>query len=347
MRSHRSETLRRTCPPTVDAVIGRATAKDAERPVPRRHEVAAELRAALEGDAASSPRRPGTIRNPYKGLRAFLEADAVDFFGREAVTTRLIRSLAEDDPAARFLAVVGPSGSGKSSVVRAGLVPALRRGAIPGSERWYVIELLPGRHPFRELETALLGVAVEPPPSLLEELEADELGIVRAVERVLPDPDAELLIVLDQLEELFTMIEDEVERTRFLAGLRAAALEPDSRVRVVATLRADFYDAPLSVPRLRRPARRPDRGDHADVTGGARAGDRRHRPIRRARRRAAAARRDDRRRRRSAGRAPAAPVRAHRARRARRRRRSPSRPIGASAGCPARSRGAPSSCSSR
>ena len=168
-------------------MIGRATAKDAGDRFPETTMIAAELRAALEGtrvvDEATGP-----TRNPYKGLRAFLEADAVDFFGREAVTTRLIRSLAEDDPAARFLAVVGPSGSGKSSVVRAGLVPALRRGAIPGSERWYVIELLPGSHPFRELETALLGVAVEPPPSLLEVLESDELGIARAAERVLPDP---------------------------------------------------------------------------------------------------------------------------------------------------------------
>ncbi len=64
---------------------------------------------------------------------------------------------------------------------------------------------------------------------------------------MLPDPQAGLLIVVDQMEELFTMTQD-VERTRFLAGLRAAALEPDGRVRVIATLRADFYDAPLSVP---------------------------------------------------------------------------------------------------
>lgn len=239
-------TLRPDLPAEVDAVIGRATAKDAGDRFPEITMIAAELRAALEGTRVVEE-ATGPTRNPYKGLRAFLEADAVDFFGREAVTTRLIHSLADDDPAARFLAVVGPSGSGKSSVVRAGLIPALRRGAIPGSERWYIIELLPGSHPFRELETALLGVAVEPPPSLLEVLESDELGIARAAERVLPDPAALLLVVVDQLEELFTMTED-VERTRFLAGLRAAALQPEGRVRVVATLRADFYDAPLSVP---------------------------------------------------------------------------------------------------
>jgi ABC-type glycerol-3-phosphate transport system substrate-binding protein len=92
-----------------------------------------------------------------------------------------------------------------------------------------------------------MSVAVEPPPSLMDDLERDEVGLLRAVDRVLPDRDAELLIVLDQLEEAFTMIDDDLERTRFLSSLRAAALDPDSRVRIVATLRADFYDAPLSV----------------------------------------------------------------------------------------------------
>jgi DNA-binding SARP family transcriptional activator/ABC-type glycerol-3-phosphate transport system substrate-binding protein len=240
-------TVRPQLPNSVDAVIARATAKDPGDRFADVVEVATAFRAALVGTAAV--REPvGEIRNPYKGLRAFLEADAGDFFGREAVIERLIRSMAEDDAAARFLAVVGPSGSGKSSVVRAGLVPALRRGTIPGSERWYVIEVLPGLHPFREIETALLGVAVDPPPSLMEELERDELGLVRAVDRVLPDPHAELVIVLDQLEEVFTLVQDDIERSHVLASVRAAALEPESRVRVVTTLRADFYDAPLSVP---------------------------------------------------------------------------------------------------
>jgi serine/threonine protein kinase/ABC-type glycerol-3-phosphate transport system substrate-binding protein len=239
--------VRPELPRGVDEVIARATAKDQSQRFSDIVEVASELRAAIEG--ARVAREPsGPTRNPYKGLRAFLEADAADFFGREAVTKRLLRSLAEDDPAARFLAVVGPSGSGKSSVVRAGLVPALRRGAIPGSERWYVIEVVPGRHPFREIETALLGIAVEPPPSLVEELERDELGLVRAVDRLLPDREAELLIVLDQLEEVFTLIESDAERAHLLASVRAAALDPDSRIRIVASLRADFYDAPLSVP---------------------------------------------------------------------------------------------------
>ena len=242
-----ARSLRPQLPPAVDEVIGRATAKDPDDRFSDIEEIATALRAALEGTRIA-PQPAGPIRNPYKGLRAFLEADALDFFGRETVVQRLLQSLGEDGHAQRFLAVVGPSGSGKSSVVRAGLVPALRRGAIPGSERWYVIDVLPGLHPFRDIETALMSVAVEPPPSLMEELERDELGIMRAVDRMLPDPEAELVILLDQLEEVFTMIEDDSERARFLASIEAAALQPNSRVRFVATLRADFYDAPLSVP---------------------------------------------------------------------------------------------------
>jgi WD40 repeat protein len=225
----------------------RATAKNRGSRFPDALELAAAFRAALEGGPVVRD-RVGDIRNPYKGLRAFLEADAADFFGREKVTERIVRRLAQAEPGDRFLALVGPSGSGKSSVVRAGVVPALRRGALPGSGRWYVVDIHPGSQPLRELESALLAVAVEPPPSLLEELEADELGLVRAAATVLPDRDAELVLVLDQFEELFTLVPDEDERSHVLASLRAAASDPQSRVRVIATLRADFYDQPLSVP---------------------------------------------------------------------------------------------------
>ena len=205
----------------------------------------AAFRSAVEGTGKRAL-PVGEIRNPYKGLRAFLEADSADFFGREVLTRRFVERMAETG-APRFLCAVGPSGSGKSSAVRAGLVPAIRRGVIPGSDRWYVIELLPGAHPMRELEAALLGVSVEPPPSLLEDLERDELGLARAVDRLLPDPEAELLIVVDQLEEIFTMVEDEAERVHALESIRMATADPSSRIRVVATLRADFYDQPLSL----------------------------------------------------------------------------------------------------
>ena len=182
-----------------------------------------------------------SARNPYKGLRAFEEADAADFFGREALIQHLVERLSQS----RFLAVVGPSGSGKSSVVRAGLVPALRQGALDGSETWPIVQMLPGAYPFEELEAALLQVADNPPPSLIEQLEEGERGLLRALKRILPDGDAEILVVLDQLEEIFTLVEDEQRRKDFLAILERAVSDPRSRVRIVATLRADFYDRPL------------------------------------------------------------------------------------------------------
>jgi transcriptional regulator with XRE-family HTH domain len=184
--------------------------------------------------------------NPYKGLRAFQEADAPDFFGREVLTLRLLGRFAEHTDLAHFLAVVGPSGSGKSSVVRAGLIPALRREGLPSCARPIVVELTPGTHPFEELEAALLRVAVNPPASLLEQLRSDERGLVRAVLRVLPaDTNAELVLVVDQFEELFSLVPDEATRADFLDSLFTAVSEPRSRLWVVVTLRADFYDRPL------------------------------------------------------------------------------------------------------
>jgi WD40 repeat protein/serine/threonine protein kinase len=186
------------------------------------------------------------IENPYKGLRAFQEADADDFFGREVLTQLLLTRLQEQVPLGRFLAVVGPSGSGKSSVVHAGLAPAIRRGGLPGSQNWFVVEMFPGAHPIEQLAQALLRVAVEPPNNLVEPLKLDENGLLRVVDQVVPGDDGtELVLVIDQFEELFTLVEDEAVRTHFLNSLITAVTDPYSRVRVIVTLRADFYDRPL------------------------------------------------------------------------------------------------------
>jgi WD40 repeat protein/class 3 adenylate cyclase len=189
-----------------------------------------------------APAVPGAIApNPYKGLRAFEESDAVDFFGREELVRQLVDRIADT----RFLAVVGPSGSGKSSVVRAGLIPALRRGAVAGSDTWGIADMFPGTNPLDGLEAALLRAAPEPPASLMDQLERDEHGLLRAVLRSLPSDGSELLVVIDQFEEVFTLVEDEAVRAHFLGSLEAAATDPHSRLRVVVTLRADFYDRPL------------------------------------------------------------------------------------------------------
>ncbi len=203
--------------------------------------------AALEALGGKSgiplPADATTPGNPYKGLRPFEQADAEDFYGRERLLERLLARLGRSGPVGRFVAVVGPSGSGKSSVVKAGLLPALRSDALPGSRDWYQIEIVPGRYPFEELETALLGVAIDPPASLLEQLSAPS-GIRQAVRRVLPDDQSQLVLVVDQLEELYTQADAET-RARFLDALVDAVSDRHSRIRVVVTLRADFYDRPL------------------------------------------------------------------------------------------------------
>ena len=232
-------------PPGVDDVIARATAK---APGDRFATVAGLTEALTR--ALTAPRTRGArtmtevdsepIDNPYVGLNAFDEHDASRFFGRE----RLISELVERVGDRRLVAVVGPSGSGKSSVVRAGLIPAIRRGAVTGSDEWYVTTFVPGGNPFDALETALLRVAVNPPASLRDQL-AQPGGMIRSIRRVLPRDGARILLVVDQFEELFTLVHDEELRHRFLDELAGALTAEPSPLRVVVTMRADHYDAPL------------------------------------------------------------------------------------------------------
>jgi WD40 repeat protein len=182
------------------------------------------------------------VSNPYKGLRSFEEADALDFFGRDALIGQLLDRLREDHWLRRFLAVVGPSGGGKSSAVKAGLIPALRHGGVDGSEQWFIVEIVPGATPLRSLESALLSVAHRPPPDLRDRLWTDEQALVHIVNRSIKN---EVLLVVDQFEETYTLCTDEEERQQFLYLLYRAVLAPTSRVRVLITLRADFYDRPL------------------------------------------------------------------------------------------------------
>lgn len=246
--------IRAGIPASVDEVVGRATAKSAMGRYGSAREFVAAFDAAVDpsGTRSVAPSTPAVEPgpNPYKGLRAFHEADAADFFGRSDLVGELIDVLRRDGSAGRLATLVGPSGSGKSSVVRAGLVPALREGAITGSADWFVATVMPGTSPFAELEAALLRIAVNPPASLLDQLADGPHGIGRAVKRVLPSDDTELLIILDQAEELFTLTTDGDEAAAFIGGLLAAVDDPHSRLRVVATIRADFYDRPLADPRV-------------------------------------------------------------------------------------------------
>ena len=220
-------------------VIARATVVD---PAERYEDVDGmldELRTAMA--VTTTPHRPRTAaRNPYRGLEPFQEADAQDFHGREALVAEMVEVLSEH----RLLTVVGPSGIGKSSVVRAGLVPTLRAGAIDGSEHWLVTDLFPGSRPFEELAAALRRVAVDTADDLRTELRTSGTGLVTCVQRLLP-PGSELLLLVDQFEELFTQTSDDEARRAFLVLLAAAVTDPASRIRIVVTLRADFFDRPL------------------------------------------------------------------------------------------------------
>jgi WD40 repeat protein len=134
-------------------------------------------------------------------------------------------------------------------VVRAGLIPALRRGAIEGSERWLVTDMLPGGFPFDELASALLRVAVEAPADLDEQLRRDERGLVRVAKRLLP-PGSQLLLIVDQFEELFTLTASDEHRSAFLSMLAATVADERSHIRIVVTMRADYFDRPLRFAEL-------------------------------------------------------------------------------------------------
>ncbi len=228
-------------PRTLREIVDRA---DGQEAVP----ASAFADAAL---AALGPARPVVseeIRNPFKGLRPFREADADDFYGRTELTRRLIAALKAPGACSRFLALVGPSGCGKSSLLRAGLLPAIRQGALTDGAM-HIAEMFPGVHPLEELEAALLRIAVRPASTLRNRLEAGSRGLLEAVDALLPEG-AELVLVVDQLEELYTITADIQERNAFLELVRVACADPGSRCRVVATLRADFYDRPLLQPRF-------------------------------------------------------------------------------------------------
>jgi DNA-binding SARP family transcriptional activator/WD40 repeat protein len=164
---------------------------------------------------------------PFKGLAFFDRADAEYFCGRERLVADLLARLVESPLAG----ILGPSGVGKSSLLRAGVLPALSVGSLPGSERWRQVLLRPGTHPDAELSRVLAGEA----PS-------------RALGRLAPGE--RLVIAVDQLEELFTLCGEEGERAEFAGHLAAAAGDPERRALVVVSLRADFYGRLASYPQL-------------------------------------------------------------------------------------------------
>lgn len=154
---------------------------------------------------------------PYRGLAAFTEANAEFFFGREALTADLLKHL-QDNP--RFLAVIGPSGSGKSSVVQAGLIPALYRDKIPGSTTWYILSFRPGNDPFAALANTELTLSPEEDFQVaVGNFLKSHLGLKR------------LILFCDQFEELFVLCTESLQ-TRFMIDL-LSLLNSDLPVTVI------------------------------------------------------------------------------------------------------------------
>ncbi|MFI1018313.1 hypothetical protein [Streptomyces sp. NPDC020965] len=191
----------------------------------RWHEVAA-ARAAATARAEDD----GTPA-PYPGLDAFQSDDSDRFFGRERLTDELLARVSSD----RLVAVVGPSGVGKSSLLRAGLVAGAR------DRPWTVLLFTPGAEPLRKCAEHAAGAVGDVPARLHEELRADPRGLHRTVLRALAgqSPDGELLLVVDQFEEVFTRCHDDTERAGFTEALIVAARAADSRCRIVLGVRAD------------------------------------------------------------------------------------------------------------
>lgn len=161
---------------------------------------------------------------PYRSLDVFNEEDAPFFFGRERVVQKMIDSLKHE---LRFLAVLGPSGSGKSSVVRAGLIPALKQGKVPGSDKWGVITIRPANQPFEQLDSAGLSKSQD--------------GLEEAV-RVWLDNHSEktrLILIIDQFEEALVSTPEDI-RQRFIQQL-AHLLNASIAITIALTLRDDFY----------------------------------------------------------------------------------------------------------
>lgn len=196
-----------------------------------------------------------TPRNPYKGLNAFTEKDVADFFGRDKLINELLQAVKArvDDGKDQLLTVIGASGSGKSSVVMAGLLPKLKAGALPNSENWtYLKPIVPGDHPVQALNRILLeapelNVPIEMVESDLQHTSG--IGLYRLATKFLKKP---VVLYIDQFEELFMTGVPEEERQQFINLLINAVTSPDSPVLVLLTMRADFYDRPMNYPELGR-----------------------------------------------------------------------------------------------
>lgn len=204
---------------------------------------AAELLDALEAFLPGRTRKLKVDESPYAGLSAFQEADADRFFGRSNEISAAVNRVRDQ----ALIGIVGASGSGKSSIVRAGVLPALKRSG----EAWESVVIRPGRSPLKALADAIAPLSSSMDTSL-SELD----GMAKLTERIRQEPGyagsvlrararrdkANILLFVDQFEELYTQVADLEERLAFTASLTSIADDPSSPTRVVLSIRSDFLD---------------------------------------------------------------------------------------------------------
>lgn len=214
----------------------------------------------------------GTIESPYRGLAAYEERDAPFFFGREAATSDLLERMSQRLPDSGLLVVSGASGAGKSSLVRAGILPRIRGTgllAVPDSTSWPCLVLTPGRTPLEELAVRVAPVARADAASIHHNLVQDPTRFALTAAQaalsgpvspaddppVAGTPQRRLLLVVDQFEQLFIHCPDQDQRRAFIAALHAAATtghgsQQTPAALVVLVVRADFEARCADYPQL-------------------------------------------------------------------------------------------------
>jgi ABC-type multidrug transport system fused ATPase/permease subunit len=189
-------------------------------------------------------------RIPYLGLSAFQESDAQFFFGRESLVDDLLQRV----QAANFIVIAGPSGSGKSSVARAGLFHALRHGRLPKSDQWRLATIQPGGNPIEQLALAIERLTHIPGTGnhIRHNGLENGLALQEQIQTLLSDdPGQRFVLLVDQFEESFTQTKDEATRVAFINLLTCAAQSVGDRTIILLSLRSDFISHCARYPELR------------------------------------------------------------------------------------------------
>ncbi len=223
----RSDTYHANLPRLIGAFNGNTTSETVEpvEPIVSKDEVS---------------KRVSDPRNPYKGLQAFRAEDRNDFFGREVLVEELVTFVDEQMQLARILAVLGASGSGKSSVMMAGLLPKLQQE----HPEWLFLDpMVPTVHPLEKLTITLARQFENKSQTAIREdlLDRSTRGLHRVACELSDKP---IVLYIDQFEELFTLVDTESDRRHFIDLLTTAVTEPDGVLILLLSMRADFYDRP-------------------------------------------------------------------------------------------------------